>query len=269
MITLNIYRTLNEITLYIENNLTSKIDYNHIAKMMGVNQCTMQRVFSVIANITLTEYIRKRRLSNAGYDLYNNPNLRIIDIALKYNYENPTSFSRAFTNFHGIKPSKINKNTKLKIFPRLIFEEKENPQCEIPYEIIELNSFTFYGKSIKTDNKNIHNDAPAFFSKNENKYSKNYGEIPYGMITYEDQYRLECNAYWILYKCEIPGFTKVFIPKSKWLVFKIYNQNPQDIQKMSTDFYQQILPSCHFNLSNLPELEYYHDKITEFLIPIK
>ena len=63
----------------------------------------MRRVFSLLTNISLSEYIRKRRLSVASYDLYND-NLKVIDVAIKYGYENATSFSRAFSSFHGIKP---------------------------------------------------------------------------------------------------------------------------------------------------------------------
>ena len=85
----------------------------------------MQRLFSMITGISISEYIRKRRLSNAGYDLYEN-NLRIVDIAVKYQYDNATSFSRAFEKFHGIKPSLVNKETNLKNFPRIVFNENVN-----------------------------------------------------------------------------------------------------------------------------------------------
>lgn len=67
---MNIYKCLNEITKYIDDNLEDKIDYEILAKIMGVNSYTMQRIFSLIADISLSEYIRKRRLSSAGFDLY-------------------------------------------------------------------------------------------------------------------------------------------------------------------------------------------------------
>lgn len=110
---MNIYKVLNQITLYIDDNLTEEIDYQYIAKMLGVNVFTMQRLFSIIAGIPIGEYIRKRKLSSAAYDLYQN-HMLVMDVAIKYGYESATSFSRSFENFHGIKPSKINKSTKLK-----------------------------------------------------------------------------------------------------------------------------------------------------------
>ena len=119
---MNIYKSLNEITKYIDDNLENEINYEILAKFLGVNVYTMQRLFTMIAGISLSEYIRKRRLSDAGVDLYEKKS-KIIDIALKYQYDNATSFSRAFEKFHGIKPSLVNKNAKLKNFPRIIFNE--------------------------------------------------------------------------------------------------------------------------------------------------
>ena len=95
---MNIYKSLNEITEYIDKNLEEKINYEVLAKKLGVNIYTIQRLFTMIAGISLSEYIRKRRLSSAGFDLYEG-NLKIIDIAVKYQYDNATSFSRAFKKY--------------------------------------------------------------------------------------------------------------------------------------------------------------------------
>lgn len=268
---MNIYKALNEITEYIDNHLEEKIDYEILARMLGVNSYTMQRIFSLLTNISLSDYIRKRRLSVSGEDLYNNPSLKVMDIAIKYCYDNATSFSRAFEQFHGIKPSQITKENKLKIFPRIIFEEKNEIKEPISYEIVELDELILYGTYIKTDNDHIEYDAPRFFAEIEKKNINKYGEITYGMVTYEERVE-EChektNAYWVLYNKEIPELERVVIPKSKWLLFRINSQEAKDIRDMSQQFYLEFLPSCKYNLSPLPELEYYHDDITDFLVPI-
>lgn len=195
---MNIYKVLNQITLYIDDNLTEEIDYQYIAKMLGVNVFTMQRLFSIIAGIPIGEYIRKRKLSSAAYDLYQN-HMLVMDVAIKYGYESATSFSRSFENFHGIKPSKINKSTKLKEYPRIIFAEIERLNTDISYEIIELPELILYEKSIPTSNETISNDAPEFFFKCSREYENIYGHIKYGMITYEDVERCKCIKYSILY----------------------------------------------------------------------
>ena len=264
---MNIYKALNEMIDYIEENLDEKINYDYLSKFLGVNTYTLQRLFSLLTNTSIAEYIRKRRLSVAGEELYNEKN-KVMDIAIKYQYDNATSFSRAFEQFHGIKPSQVNKETKLKIFPKIVFEEKEANNKEISYEIVERDEITLYGLSIPTTEETIEYDAPRFFKEIREKYLAKYGEISYGMVSYEDELRLHCNAYWVMYEQPIEEFKKIIIPKSKWLSFKIPNQEAPDIREASQTFYKSFLPSCQYNLSDLPELEYYHDDITEFLVPI-
>ncbi len=263
---MNIYKNLNKITEYIDNNLEEEIRYEVLAKMLGVNVYTMHRLFSMIAGISLSEYIRKRRLSNAGFDLYEG-NIKVIDIAFKYQYDNATSFSRAFEKFHGIKPSLVNKETKLKIFPRIVFNEDINLTTEFDYEIITLDEMNLYGVSITTNNNDIGYDAPLLFKETESKYIDKYGEIKYGMITYNIE-REESQKYYCLYDKVINEFEHIKIPESKWLRFRINSQNAKDIQEISHKFYREFLPSCKYNLKELPELEYYHDGITDFLVAI-
>ncbi len=263
---MNIYKSLNEITAFIDKNLEEKISYEVLAKMLGVNVYTMQRLFTMIAGISISEYIRKRRLSSAGYDLYEG-NLKVIDVAIKYQYDNATSFSRAFERFHGIKPSLVNKGTKLKNFPRIIFNEEINITTELDYEIIELDEMNLYGISIITNNDKIGEDAPKFFRQTENKYLNKYGEVIYGMITYDIE-REESQKYYCLYDKEIREFEHIIIPKSRWLRFRINSQNAKDIQEVSYKFYGEFLPSVKYNLKELPELEYYHGGITDFLVAI-
>lgn len=263
---MNIYKCLNEITNYIDNNLEEIIDYEVLARMLGVNTYTLQRLFSMISGISISEYIRKRRLSNAGYDLYEGK-LKVIDVAIKYQYDNATSFSRAFEKFHGIKPSKVNKETKLKTFPKIVFNEDINITKEVDYEIITLDEMNLYGIGIETNNSKIGLDAPLFFRETEDKYLDKYGKIIYGMITYDPE-REETQKYYCLYDKKIEEFEHIYLPKSKWLRFRIKSQEAKDIQDMSHKFYGEFIPSMKYNLKELPELEYYHDDITDFLIAI-
>ena len=266
VIKLNIYKNLNDITEYIDNNLENEIDYKALSKKLGTNEYTMHRLFTMIADISLSEYIRKRRLSVAGYDLYEGKQ-KIVDIAVKYQYESATSFSRAFEKFHGIKPSQVNKETKFKNYPRIIFNEEIETREELDYEIIELKELNLYGIGITTNNTDISQDAPKFFEKINNKYKNKYGKIKYGMITY-DINREESQKYYCLYDIKDKDFKTIKIPANKWLKFKINSQNAKDIQEISHKFYKDFLPSVKYNLKELPELEYYHDGVTDFLVAI-
>ncbi len=266
---MNIYKALNDMISYVEKHLDEKIDYQVLAKILGTNSAAMENLFSLLCGITLKEYIRKRRLSCAGVDLVNS-HLRIIDIAIKYQYDNPTSFSRAFTKFHGIKPKDARKNlTGLQNFPKIHFDERLINNSNISYDIVEKEAFTLYGIGVKTNDATISKDAPQFFSIMKRKYQSIYGPIPYGMVYYESRFCSDNYEYWILYDKEIPEFHSVVFPKSKWLVFHIPSQEAEEIQKISHQFYFEFLPSVKYRLKPLPELEYYHDNETDFLIPIE
>ncbi len=263
---MNIYKCLNEITAFIDSHLEEKIQYEDLAKILGVNVYTLQRIFTMIAGISLSEYIRKRRLSNAGFDLCISHD-KVIDLAIKYQYNNATSFSRAFEKFHGIKPSAVNKRTKLKNFPRILFDENIKITEDLDYEIIHLDKMKLYGVGIQTDNHSIPKTAPLFFDKMEDKYKAVCGEIEYGMITYNEGHE-ECQKYYCLYTKNHSDFETISFPASKWLRFRIPSQNAKEIQEVSQKFYREFLPSCKYNLKELPELEYYHDEITDFLVAI-
>lgn len=263
---MNIYKALNEITNYIEDNLENKINYDTLAKFLGVNRYTMERLFSLIAGITLTEYIRLRRLSCAGADFTNNPDLKVMDVAIKYGYESATAFARAFEAFHGVKPSKT-KDAPLKNYPQITFEEKAYLFTEQEYEIISLPELTLYGIGKNTTNETIEKDAPKHFDDINQKYNKEYGDIIYGMTTYDD-IRENVLKYYVLYEKPVPGTEKITLEASKYLSFRIPSQEAYDIHTITEDFYASFLPSCKFNLKNAPELEYYHDDVTDFLVPI-
>lgn len=90
---MNYYESLNKLIDTIEESLETQIDYNDLAKVIGTSSYTMQRIFAFLVGITVTEYIRKRRLSKAAEDL-KRTNQKIIDIAVKYQYDSPVSFTR-------------------------------------------------------------------------------------------------------------------------------------------------------------------------------
>lgn len=101
-----------ELINYIEANLDADIEPKKMAQILCVNEYTMYRIFTFLTGMTLTEYIRKRRLSMAAIELQNS-DIKIIDLAIKYGYENSESFSRSFYKFHGIKPSRVKKKKSI------------------------------------------------------------------------------------------------------------------------------------------------------------
>lgn len=103
---------------YTEAHLTDEIDYEAVAREAASSAFHFQRMFSMLVGYTLGDYIRQRRLSLAADELHRTDD-KIIDIALKYGYDTPESFSRAFTRFHGVTPSVARRGGESKSFSRL------------------------------------------------------------------------------------------------------------------------------------------------------
>jgi len=130
---------------YIEDHLTEAIDYDALAKEACSSPYHFQRVFSLLCGYTLGEYIRLRRLTLAGAELAAGK-IRVIDAALKYGYDSPDAFSRAFTRFHGIPPSAAREaGVKLNTFTRLSIKLSLEGGCSMDYRIEQHTGMTLIG----------------------------------------------------------------------------------------------------------------------------
>lgn len=112
---MNIISVFNQTMIYIESVLDGKIDEKMILQLSGYSYPMFSRIFSILTNITLTEYIRFRKLTESAINLRES-NCKVIDIAIKYGYDSPDSFSAAFKLFHGFTPSEVRKGKSYKIF---------------------------------------------------------------------------------------------------------------------------------------------------------
>jgi AraC-like DNA-binding protein/ubiquinone/menaquinone biosynthesis C-methylase UbiE len=166
-------KCMNQAIDYIENNLFCDIDYYAAAKIMNCSEWEFRRIFSFLAQIPLSEYIRRRRLAMAAIDIKKGE--KIIDVAIRYGYESQTAFSRAFSRFHGIAPSLArDEGVALKTFPRLTFKlilmegnsMKKNPNHRT--NIIGAGEVG-YGISIDMDKNNIHKTNSSFWGTKGNE----------------------------------------------------------------------------------------------------
>lgn len=130
---------------YMEDHLTETIDYDVIAAQSYSSSYHFQRVFSILCGFTVGEYIRNRRLTLAGAELAIN-DAKVIDVALKYGYESPDSFAKAFQKFHGILPSQARNNgSNLKSFSRLVLKFSLEGGSMMDYRIEEKDEMILTG----------------------------------------------------------------------------------------------------------------------------
>jgi len=138
-------KNMNAAMRYIENNLTNEINFKKVAKLAYCSEYHFKRMFSFLAGISLSEYIRCRRLTLAAFELKNS-DAKVIDVAIKYGYNSPDSFSRAFQNLHGITPSEArNSSHSLKAYSPMTFQLSIQGGNEMNYRIEEKEPFRIIG----------------------------------------------------------------------------------------------------------------------------
>jgi len=127
---------------YIENHLEEDFSLSDVANYAYLSLSYFQRIFAILSNTNLSDYIRSRRLSLAGQELSKNPHIKIIDLAFKYGYKTPESFSRAFHSFHHCLPSQVkSKHYSLSYYPRLEIVITIKGGTIMDYQISEMKTF--------------------------------------------------------------------------------------------------------------------------------
>lgn len=265
---------------YIEENITGEIDYEEAAKRAYSSKFHFQRVFGLICGYTPGEYIRRRRLTLAGNDLLNK-NMKVVDVAFKYGYETPESFSRAFLKFHGITPSQVKQGCPLKSFSRLLVRLDISGGAEMVYSIEEKPEMVLVGygkrfKGVPYGEERAKQEKQFFMSTRAKQWlltgaSANF-ENDYCVVTdigddgynFYIAYELDEWTRTELYNPEVTGvdfmdklgFETLIIPKHTYAVF----QTPR--MKRPTEVYPDIrekivtewLPGSDYILSDAPEV---------------
>lgn len=273
---------------YIEGNLDDELVMEDIARIAYMSKFHFQRMFTMLTGFTVSEYIRNRRITKAAQELINS-NARVIDIALKYGYESPEAFTKAFRGIHGISPSMAKKNShSLKAYPKLSFHIQIKGDVEMEYKIVEKEAFKVVGKSINTttiggDN---HRAIAAFWEEsNSNGFSeelaKNCGELGLLGICLDFDHQLENMTYLIAAEKNtevVPAdWIEREISSATWAVFPVHGAMPDAMPKVWQRIFSEWFPSTGYEHSGGPEMEVYlsngdpaSDKYySEIWIPIK
>ena len=130
---------------YIEANLHGKTDYEKIAQIACCSVYHFQRIFTFMTDVTLSEYIRRRKMTMAAFELQSS-GIKIVDLAFSYGYESPEAFARAFQGIHGITPTAARSlGADIKAFPRISFQISIKGASAMNYKIVEKEAFQVYG----------------------------------------------------------------------------------------------------------------------------
>ena len=263
---------------YIEEHLTEDIDINKIADQAYVSSFYFQKIFNVLCGFTVGEYIRNRRLTLAAQELCST-DIKVIDAALKYGYDSPDSFTRAFTKFHGISPSAAReKGSKLNSFAPLKIKLTLEGGTMLEYKIVEKAQFTVMGRSRRFNTETSYEEIPKFWKEHiasgENKTVCGM----YGICVDSDgknfDYLIADNY---LPWNEVPeGYETRVFPQGTWAVFPCRGALPKALQ-VNTKIWSEWLPSCKaYKFAGNYNIELYtplhenpEDDYSEIWIPVE
>lgn len=258
---------LNKSINYIEEHLTEEIDYEQLGKIACCSVYHFQRMFAYMANVPLSEYIRRRRMSLAAVDLLNGNN-KIIDVALKYGYHSPTAFNRAFQSIHGIAPSRIKESgATVKSYPPISFKIIIKGVDELNYRIEKKDPFRIVGtaQSLNREIEKNFEIVPQMWSKAAMdgtipKLASMADGCPGGILGVSICNDLEEWRYFIAAastKEADDTLEEYTVSSFTWAIFYGEGQCPHAIQELEKRIVTEWLPTSGYEYDNGPDLEVY------------
>jgi len=276
---------MNNAMDYIEANLANEVSYDKTARIACCSTYHFQRMFAFITNVPLSEYIRRRRLTLAAFELQTS-GIKVIDAAYKYGYESPEAFSRAFKNLHGVMPiSARDKGTPLKAYPKMTFSISIKGDTEMNYRIEQREAFEVFGVSgvISPDMEQAFADVPQFCRKcDEDGTVKRMNEL---LGRFSDSYLNAAlydhndSGFKYMICCYTPkaasipkDFTRLNVPAQTWVVF---SEPKGEMQNLWRRIYSEWFPTSEYEQAEGPAFEMYYGQAShqngfgEIWIPVK
>ncbi|MGO0059493.1 AraC family transcriptional regulator [Brevibacillus fluminis] len=260
---------MNRAMRYIEENLAGEIEGNVLARLAQCSEHHFNRMFSFLAGITLGEYVRRRRLTLAAFDLQHT-GLRVIDIAVKYGYNSADSFARAFQQLHNVTPAMARTSGRpLKAYPPMTFQLAIKGGSEMNYRIVEKDAFRIVGikKRVPIIFNGVNSDIAAMWQSLDEAaiaQLKQLSDIePSGLISASTNFaegRMEEKGELDHYigaattKACPEHLAQLEVASGTWAVFESVGPFPETLQNVWGRIYAEWFPSSGYEAAQGPEL---------------
>jgi AraC family transcriptional regulator len=258
---------LNGAMNYIEEHIDDDINYEQLARIACCSSYHFQRMFAYMAEVPLSEYVRRRRMTLAALELQSTDN-KVIDIALKYGYDSPTAFNRAFQSVHGVAPSLARKEgILLKSFSPISFKLSIKGDTEMNYRIETKNAFRIIGiaEALQSDVEKNFEIVPQMWQKaamngSVEKLSSMMDSQPMGLLGVSACYEPEHWKYFIAVasnKQPEEPYEEYIVPAATWAIFYGEGAMPASIQELEKRIVTEWLPTSGYEYGNAPDIECY------------
>ena len=263
---------------YMENHLLDIQGPEEVADSVHISSMYLQRGFQIMTGYSIGEYIRNRKLYNAALELVKSEN-KIIDIAYKYGYETPESFTKAFTRFHGATPSEVRKNRSLvKTFHPLRVNIVIQGGESMDFTVEKMAGFKVIGFSREFSFDNSYEDIPNFWDEicrqyeatlfagnapaNETEQAIHDNRIGEFGICIDDIGKDGKFRYMIAGRYmggNVPAGMELYeLPDSEWAKFKCIGAMPESMQTVNTQIWNEWLPgNTEYELAGKYNIEWY------------
>jgi len=245
---MNNINRFNRIIEYIEEHLTDEIDVVVLAQMANMSVYEFRRIFAFVAGISLSEYIRKRRLSAAAEELLLS-NASITAIAARYGYDSPAAFSRSFKAFHNNSPTDVARGASVNMYTKIDFSFCAKGGKDIPYRIIKDSAFWIVGLAGFSDDEDTECCERVWDAFYADEALQNSLICPDGKIY--AAYRnspggVKC---FIGERAETPSETaeSLYIPERKWACFPLNSTEDGVVNAFYEDIVFRCLESDRYN----------------------
>lgn len=254
---------LNQAMEYLEAHLPETPDYDQLARIACCSSYHFQRMFTYLAGVPLSEYLRRRRMSRAAEDLQSGG--RVLDTALRYGYASPTAFNRAFQSVHGVTPSAAQAGAEVKSYPPIRFHMTIRGGEELRYRMEKRGAFRIVGAAAPLDRELEKNfqAVPRLWEQvsRDGTLSRLLplmdGE-PRGLLGVSAC----CGEDWRYYIAVASGqaagaLAEYTVPAFTWAVFSGEGACPQAIQELERRVVTEWLPGSGYEYGDGPDLEVY------------
>lgn len=260
---------LNQSVGYIEDNLDGDISYEHAARIACCSVFHFQRMFAYIAGVPLSEYIRRRKMTAAAFDLQST-DVKIIDLSMKYGYESPTAFNRAFRGIHGISPSDARREgAALTAYPRISFTISIKGEAQMNYKIVTKEAFRIVGVKEHFD-MNVEEcmkNVPLFWQKTVQSgiipgILSLMNREPFGLLGVSTCMNGNNLNYYIAVssdKTAPQNMAEYEVPAGTWAIFECVGPMPGAIQELQKRIVTEWLPTSGYEYANAPDIEVYFE----------
>ncbi|PWV95684.1 AraC family transcriptional regulator [Paenibacillus cellulosilyticus] len=270
-------QAMNDAMSYIERHLAEEIDYTEAARRAYCSAYHFKKMFTFLAGIPLSEYVRRRRLTLAAFELQGGDQ-RVIDIAVKYGYGSADAFARAFQQLHGMTPSEARTGAhSFKAYPPMTFQLTVQGGIEMNYRIVDQEAFRIVGlmKRVPIVFEGVNAEIAAMWqSLDMEKISllKQLSNIePAGMISasvhfsegrMEEKGELDHYIGSATTEACPDGWAALEVAATTWAVFEAVGPFPETLQQVWGRIYSEWFPSSGYELTEGPELLWNEGKDT-------